>query len=129
MGVVVLRGDEVAPRCPDCGVLAFDDGIVSFSLPDTPTLNGLGLAMDAEARAAQADGRLLELAWSRGHRLLVSVTYPMPATAYADPESLRRQLRVNDHLRGQDLEGWDFEVAFRSPATGVPFVRFAPRAP
>jgi len=113
--------------CPGCGVLAFDDGIVSYSLAGTSTLNGLGLAMDAQAQQALRDGALLDLAWSRGKRLLVSVSYAMPEEAYADPASLRRHLAANRHLEREDLERWDFAVAFRSGETRVPFVRFEPR--
>lgn len=114
-------------NCPGCGVLAFDDGIVSYSLQNTPTLNGLGLSMDAEARAALREGRLLEMAWRRGHRLFVSVSYEMPAEAYSSRPALRAHLQRNRHFTGQNLEEWDFEVAFRSAKTQVSFIRFQPR--
>ncbi|MAJ61462.1 MAG: hypothetical protein CBC48_16860 [bacterium TMED88] len=113
-------------ECPDCGVLAFDDGIVSYSLDGTPTLNGLGLVMDQEAQAAQEAGQLLDMAWARGHRMLVSVNYAMPEAAYSNPRMLRTSLEGNPHLAGQDVAAWDFEVAFRSPQTGVSFIRFEP---
>jgi len=113
--------------CPGCGVLAFDDGIVAYSLEKTPTLNGLGLVLDREAQAAQESGRLLDVAWARGHRVLVSVNYAMPREAYTSPALLRESLRGNRHLEGQDVDEWNFEVAFRSPSTGVSFVRFEPR--
>lgn len=120
--------DRLEAACPGCGVLSFDDGIVSYSLEGTATLNGLGLTMDAEARRALSEGRLLELAWSRGHPLLVSVEYGMPAAAYTSPASLHRHLEASRHLAREDLTGWDFEVAFRSRVSGVHFVRFRPRA-
>ena len=112
--------------CPDCGVLAFDDGIVSYSLDGTPTLNGLGLVMDQEAQDAQESGHLLDMAWARGHRMLVSVNYAMSEAAYSNPRMLRSALESNPHLAGQDVSAWDFEVAFRSPQTGVSFIRFEP---
>ncbi|MDG2049819.1 MAG: hypothetical protein P8M78_06630 [Myxococcota bacterium] len=112
--------------CPECGVLAFDDGIVSYSLDGTPTLNGLGLVMDQEAQGAQEAGRLLDMAWARGHRMLVSVNYAMPESAYSNPRLLRSALEGNPHLAGQGVDAWNFEVAFRSPQTGVSFIRFEP---
>ena len=113
--------------CPECGVLAFDDGIVAYSLGGTSsTLNGLGLVMDEEAQSAQADGQLLEMAWARGHRMLVSVNYAMPEGVYQNPERLRSGLRKNPHLAGQDISRWNFEVAFQSPHSGVSFIRFKP---
>jgi hypothetical protein len=123
----VESGLEAA--CPGCGVLSFDDGIVSFSLPGRRTLNGLGLSMDAEAQRALSGGRLLPLAWERGHRLLVSVSYAMPEAAYASPESLAEHLAANRHLAAEDLSAWRFEPAFESPEAGVWFVRFEPAAP
>ncbi|MBW2419910.1 MAG: hypothetical protein JRH19_15305 [Deltaproteobacteria bacterium] len=115
-------------RCEGCGILAFDDGIVSFSL-DSPTLNALGLTMDPEAGEARRSGELLDLAWKRGHRLLASVNYLMPAEAYDNPNTLRQHLLANHQLAGQDLDRWHFELAFRSPSGGFPFVRFEPKAP
>ncbi len=113
--------------CPGCGVLEFDDGIVAFSLEGTATLNGLGLAMDRQAQQALQQGRLLELAWQRGHRVFTSVNYEMPRAAYADPGSLREFLARNRHFEREDLEAWDFEIAFESPTSQVFFVRFEPR--
>jgi hypothetical protein len=113
--------------CPGCGVLEFDDGIVSYSLDRTSTLNGLGLAMDRQAQEALEQGRLLEVAWQRGHRVFTTVNYEMPRAAYTDPRRLRESLARNDHFADQDLEAWDFELAFESPASQVVFVRFGPR--
>lgn len=116
----------LARDCPDCGVLSFDDGIVAYSLPGTSTLNGLGLTMDAEALQARREGRLLDLAWSRGVRLIASVIYELPDEAFSSPKRLRSQLEAYPHLRGQDLARWRFEVAFVTPASGVHFIRFEP---
>ncbi len=113
--------------CPGCGVLSFDDGIVAFALDGVPTMNGLGLVLDSEGAQALADGGLLDLAWQRGHRLFVSVNYPMPRAAYTDAETLRTHLAQNAHLRSEDLAAWRFEVAFETGNSGVAFVRFEPR--
>ncbi|MEE3327993.1 MAG: hypothetical protein VX252_11715, partial [Myxococcota bacterium] len=112
--------------CGDCGVVSFDDGIVAFSLDGVSTLNGIGLALDEEARLAHAEGRMLDLAWQRGHRLLVTVNYPMAPNAYSRNEALRAHIRRNAHLAGEALEDWQFELAFDVPGSNVKFVRFAP---
>ena len=112
--------------CGDCGVVSFDDGIVAFSLDGVSTLNGIGLALDEEARIARAEGRMLDLAWERGHRLLVTVNYPMAPNAYSRNEALRAHIRRNAHLAGEALEDWHFELAFDVPGSNVNFVRFAP---
>ena len=113
-------------HCGDCGVISFDDGIVAFSLEDVPTMNGIGLALDKEARLAQNEGRLLDLAWKRGHRLLVTVNYPMAPNAYRRNEALRAHIRRNAHLEGQSVEDWTFELAFEVPGSNVNFVSFSP---
>jgi hypothetical protein len=119
---------QIEKVCPGCGLLAFDDGIVSYSLTETPTLNGLGLVLDRDANSAREKGKLLDVAWKRGHRLLVSVNYEMPQTAYESRANLRAHLAQNIHLRDVDLDAWDFDVAFQSATTGVSFVRFEPRS-
>lgn len=113
-------------NCKGCGLVAFDDGIVSYSLK-APTMNGLGLALDREASRAREHGELLSLAWQRGHRMLVSVNYAMPDEAYSGRRSLLQHLLHNPQLREQPLEGWNFEVAFESPESHVRFVRFSPK--
>lgn len=125
------RGAEIEAaleaRCPGCGVVELDDGILSFAL-DRPVMNGLGLALDPEAAAALRAGRLLELAHARGFSLLATAHYPLPAAAWADPHSLRRALAESLQLRGQRLEGFDFAVLHTDEASGVRFVAFTPRA-
>jgi len=114
-------------HCPGCGVLSFDDGIISYSLGDVSTLSGFGLAADHEAERARAAGHLLELAYQRGHRLITTVNYEMSEQAYSDPDRLRRELQASPQLKGETLEGWEIEVAFESPESRVRFVRFWPR--
>lgn len=119
-------GDAVVARCPGCGILSFDDGIVGYALP-VPTMNGIGLTLDRNALAAKRRGELLALAHRRGHRLLVSVSYPIASDLSA--ANLRERLAGYRHLRSEDLEGWNFEIVFRDPASGATFVRFEPRPP
>ena len=58
-------GDAIKVRCPGCGILSFDDGIVGYALP-IPTMNGIGLTLDIDALAAKRRGELLPLAYDRG---------------------------------------------------------------
>ncbi len=111
--------------CGDCGVVEFDDGILSFSLR-RPVLSGIGLALDAEGAKARRRGELLDLAWRRGYRLLASVHYALPPEVVRDPARLPRAIRRHRHLAGQKLEGYRFALAFEDRATGVAFIAFAP---
>lgn len=113
-------------HCGACGVVSFDDGIVAYALNGIPTLNGLGLVLDGEASVAKLEGRLLELAWTRGHRLLVTVNYPMAPDAYTRPSALRTHLERNGHFASESLDQWHFELAFRLPGSHVNFIRFVP---
>lgn len=124
------RGAEVdaalEARCPGCGLVELDDGILSYSLA-RPVMNGLGLAIDREASAALRGGELLALAHARGFRLLATLHYAMPAEAYEDREALRAALARNVQLRGQRLDAFEFSVLYTDPASGVHFVEFRPR--
>ena len=115
-------------HCPSCGIVSFDDGIVAFSLKNVSTMNGIGLALDAEARTAYSQGQLLDIAWERGHRLLVTVNYRMAPNAYRRNEALRANIRRNSQLKGQSLENWNFELAFEVPGIDVNFIQFSPRS-
>jgi hypothetical protein len=115
---------ELRSACPGCGVVAFDDGIVAYSLA-VPTMNGIGLALDLEALRAKRDGKLLSLAWQRGYRLLVSVSYPIADDL--TPDNLRQRLAGYRHLRDENLERWSFAIAHRDAASGAVFIRFEPR--
>ena len=117
---------ELERRCPGCGVVSFDDGVVAFSL-DRPVLNGLGLVLDREAFDARRDGRLLELARERGFELLTTVNYPFATEL--DSASLRHVLARYPHLRDEPLDRFDFEIVWREPESGAVFVRFSPGEP
>ena len=62
---------------PNFRFLSFDDGIIAYSL-QSPTMSGLGFALDKEAYKAKVDANLLGLAYSRGYRWLTSLNY-MPS--------------------------------------------------
>ena len=117
-------GRSLTARCPDCGILSFDDGIVGYAVP-IPTMNGIGLALDTDARSAKHRGELRPLAYARGHRLIVSVSYPIGADL--SPDNLRERLAAYRHLQLENLDLWEFEIVLRDPGTGATFVRFEPR--
>ena len=84
----------------------------------------MGLSLDAEAYDAWREGRLLELAHRRGHRLLTTLNYPIAPDL--DAANLERRLAGYQPLRNEDLERWRFELLFRDAATGIIFIRFEP---
>lgn len=112
-------------RCPACGILAFDDGIVAYSLT-TPTMNGIGLTLDLEALRAKRAGRLLDLAWQRGFRMLVSVSYPIAENL--DEDNLRESLAGYRHLAHEDLDRWRFRIVYRDAKSHAVFIRFSPNS-
>jgi len=114
-------------RCPGCGVVEFDDGILSYSLRRS-VMSGLGFTLDREGVEASRRGELLQLAYARGFNLLATLHYPMAPDAYRDPDSLRAALKNNVQLRGQRLDDFDFSVLYTDPKSRVHFVAFAPRA-
>ena len=116
---------ELEAFCPNCGVVEFDDGIVSHTL-ERRVLSGTGLALDVEGDAARRRGELLQLAWERGYRLLVTIYYERDEADYASPDALREGLRRMSFLQHQQLDDWIFEVAYRDAETGVRFVSFVP---
>jgi len=118
---------EVERVCPGCGLLEFDDGLFSYSLP-MPVMSGTGLSLDATAFEARRRGELLEVAFARGVRLFTSHSYRMAPEVYADPKALRTGLESYGLLRGQDLSGWDFETVHFDAASGVAFVAFRPKS-
>jgi len=124
------RGREIdaalESRCPGCGIVELDDGILAYSLR-RPVMSGLGLALDREGFAALRGGELLSLAHARGFSLLATLHYPMAPDAYRDREALRAALAGNVQLRGQRLDGLEFSLAYTDEASGVRFLAFAPR--
>jgi hypothetical protein len=114
----------LARGCPGCGLLSFDDGIIAWALP-VPTMNGLGLMMDREAWDARAEGRLLELAHARGHRVLATLNYPFNLNVQGG--DLGAALGSYPYLAGQDLSAWHFSLLHRDAPSRTTFLRFEPR--
>ncbi len=107
------------------GILEFDDGILAYSL-NYACLSGFGLNFDKEAIQAKKEGRLLDLAYSRGISVMGSLNY------FYAPEQIKDSLsEIKDFgrkpffgLDGQNLFGWQFSVLFKDSKTGTIFVRF-----
>jgi hypothetical protein len=55
-------------------IFEFDDGIMGYAL-DAPTMNAMGLAIDAAAYRAFREGKWLDVAYDRGFNVMSSVTY------------------------------------------------------
>jgi hypothetical protein len=55
-------------------IFEFDDGIMGYAL-DAPTMNAMGLAIDAAAYRAFREGKWLDVAYERGFNVMSSVTY------------------------------------------------------
>jgi hypothetical protein len=124
--------DEISARLdaviPHGGILEFDDGIVAYALSRQIT-SGTALASDAEALRHSRQGRMLELAYSRGVRVIASVWYMQewPAAAFSDDQALRTAIQAL--AWGQSTDGWTFNVIAHDdgPATHFVLVAFEPQ--
>jgi hypothetical protein len=108
------------------GILEYDDGIVSFAL-GMPGLSGFGLMADRESRDAIAAGTLLDLAWSRGVRVLGSSYYLGPAPADRSQPALLAWLRTLPGMERERPESWRWRV-IDVPVTGIGLLEFEPLA-
>ncbi len=96
-------------------LISSDDGIVAYGL-GLPTLNGLGFAIDAQAKERMGDHRpsrrtkLFELGFERGHDRITTCMYtgtePLPRDRTPTSDELLRYFRLVPHpaLRGKRLE-------------------------
>jgi hypothetical protein len=110
-----------APR-----LISFDDGIVAFAT-GFPTMSGTGFTLDPAAVEARRQGRLLDLAMSRGYDRITSLTYlrrsVTPALAAGETSELRRYAaRALSH---QDLARYDFALDYYSAPGRFAIVRAA----
>ena len=108
------------------GILEFEDGLISYS-SDKPTMSGIGFALDLEAAKAKQSGKLLQLAYDRGFRLIGTIYYgcPMPN----EPGTIVNAF-LDGHvywLTAQDLKDWQFILRYRDPESGCEFIEFKPR--
>ncbi len=108
-------------------ILEFDDGIIAYSLP-VSCLSGFGLAADKEAIEAKKTGSFLELAYSRGYRIMASVNYFYPATTLPDTISDYRQFCRKPFFEfdKEKINKWRFSFIYKDSLSGASFVRFEP---
>ncbi len=109
---------------PGSGIIDEDDGILGYAL-DVPAMSGLGYALDLEGHLARREGRLLELAYARGFRVLASLNY-FSIAPEADSQAIRQSLASTYFMSTEALDDWNFTVLFRNPATGTAFIKFEP---
>lgn len=108
-------------------ILEFDDGIIAYSLP-VSCLSGFGLAADKEALAAKKTGSFLELAYSRGYRIMASVNYFYPASMLPDSIVDFRQFCRKPFFEfdKENIKKWRFSFVYKDSISGASFVRFSP---
>jgi hypothetical protein len=111
-----------APR-----LVSFDDGIVAFAT-GFPTLSGTGFTLDPPAVEAQQQGRLLDLAVSRGYDRITSLVYlrrsVTPELGAGNSAALRRY--AAQALPGQDLGAHGFALDYYSAAERFAILRVEP---
>lgn len=111
----------------DAGVLAYDDGVIAFSLPRR-VMSGLGYSLDVEAAQAKRRGELLAVAYRRGVRVIASTNYLPDLGGLESSEDVRRALRYGTSaMKWEKLDAWDFSVVHLSGVSSARFVSFRPR--
>ncbi len=111
---------------PNIKIIEYDDGVISYFL-DIPTMNGLGFTLDREGFEAQSSGRLLELAYSRGFKVIGVLNYlTLPPDVENDPDKLRDYLCRLPHIKLEDLNQWKFEILYKDPRSNAAFITFEP---
>ena len=120
--------DAIAARLEGAGgVVEYDDGLLSYALPNG-AMSGFGLALDPEAFGAWNRADLLSMAYARGYRLIGTGWYQRrwPEDAFGDPAALEAALQP---LVGRDaVEAWDFRPFYveRSGEHSFAFIEFSP---
>lgn len=105
-------------------IVEYDDGIMSYLL-DPPTMNGFGFTLDREAYKAQYTGRLLELAYKRGFRVIGVMSYmELPANIDNDSDQIRKLLQDMPGIKLENLDLWKFKILYRAPNTDAVFIEF-----
>lgn len=107
-------------------LLEYDDGIVGFSL-GSPTMSGLGLALDQEAAEEDERGELRCLAARRGFARTASLVYwdASPLTTRSSSVAIKRVLGQ----RGPSLEGGPVRVEYLSASGSFAIVGPRDRRP
>jgi len=108
-------------------LISFDDGIVAFAT-GFPTMSATGFMLDPPAVAAQREGRLLDLALSRGYDRITSLVYlrraVTPELGRAVPAAVRGY--GSQALAGQDLGHTTFALDYYSEPGRFAILRAAP---
>ena len=113
---------------PDVRLLAFDDGLTGYTL-GFPTMHGFAFAGDIESLRALREGRLLRLAYARGHKILTGPTYLALTTPLPTSDAAREFLRssfLDDRVKSE-LDQFDFRLVYVTQGTDAPFFEFVPR--
>lgn len=112
---------NIAPN--NNGIIAYEDGIISYSLPKTSVMNGFGLTLDQEAFKSKQQGDLLTIAYQRGFRFITSLTY----FHLSNPENLDSKSLANflqSFISIKNIEEWEFTIVYQEPATHIIFIQF-----
>jgi hypothetical protein len=107
---------------PNFRLLSFDDGIDAYSL-GFPTLSGLGFALDREAFKEKKEGRLLNLAHSRGHKWLTTLVY-MPAFEVQIGDDVSQYLNSAFWLTSNEAQKYKFLLVYVDPITKLKIISF-----
>ena len=112
---------------PHIKIVEYDDGVMAYFL-DIPAMNGFGFTLDREAYEAQHSGRLLELAYKRGFRVIGVMSYVhLSAQLGNDSDQIRRALQNMPGMNSENLDQWEFEILYRDPDSSAVFIRFEAR--
>lgn len=123
-----------APRLKDAyrgkepKLLSLDDGVIAYCT-GFPSMSGMGLALDPPAALAYKQGKLGQLAVTRGYDRMASLVYANPA--HLKPSTPQKTVNSWAHKRYRRLFGanpeFDFEVEYRSPESGFVVLVARPR--
>ena len=110
-------------------LLAFDDGITSFSLPFA-SLHGFGFASDLATFRALKQGRLLRHAFDRGHNVITSSAYMPVRQPLQDSNAVRSFLAASflDASVKGELDDFEYELLLVHRPTAAPYIRFWPKS-
>jgi hypothetical protein len=107
------------------GILELDDGIIGYSLK-TPSINAFGFALDKNASIMKKEGKLFDLASSRGYNCFASLVYmrDLNGKISSDDIKLNQYIKSVPFLREQDLSNFHFTYIFRDNISGASFIKF-----
>ena len=109
---------------PNFKFLSFDDGIIAYSL-QSPTMSGLGFALDKEAYKAKVDANLLGLAYSRGYIWLTSLNY-MPSFDAKVGDDVTLHLEKVWWIQSSEAKKYRYRLVYIDPVTKLKVISFKP---